>query len=323
MTFPARRVRVSYEPDAGPADPPPITRNGGRAPPSVRRDPAPAPREPLIEGFRESVPFLFFGVAFLILAIWLYAIKTAPVGGLPIWILFAGIGIIALVGGLVGALTQGEEEEPAAPPRRVSSPRVVIEEVAARRAAMAETPPPARSVGPVLTPAAAAVPAPRRIATSPAYPTPAPASPAPSARPMPVASPSWEGSTQRAPFHPLPAHREPDPAIVEGAPTRRNLPVDDVLQSLDELSSYLAMPRPTEATVMASASLEPPPPPNPSRSCAGCENGIALAEEAAPCRGCGLSLCTTCAAGATQEGHQGVCPTCAVLDEVAAGARAA
>ncbi len=250
------------------------------------------------------MPFLFFGVVCLVLSVWMYATNPVRNDPIPIWILLVGIGMIALVGGLVGALLAADEEEvPEPAPRRDVAPTPAPEEY--------PDPAPERRWEPRAPRFAASRPGPPapRVARSPARPVGAAPEPEPTV-PMPAAAVGAAGfSEATGPLPFLPG---------TGAAGR-----DETLESLDELSSFLQAPRPVRPSPRAAAPTSIPPPNGATaKGCAGCDGHLPSGGAAALCRGCGLPLCADCAGAAESAGHGALCPTCTTLEEVSVGVRA-
>jgi hypothetical protein len=262
------------------------------------------------------MPFLFLGAACLVMAAVFRWSDPAPGNTLPLWILLVVIGIVAIVGGLVGALVRGDEEEAPAPRPRLPRPAPEARASRAPEPRPRTTPPPPVRA-PTPAPPVVARPSPREAIpweTSPplfdsdflgarAVPRP----PAPGTMSSADSPPPSVGR----PFPPSPLARP----LFETEPTGR----DEVMRSLEELSQYLQSPRPVRRSEIVP---EPPTPPA-EQICAGCETGIARDDAAGSCRSCGLALCSPCWETSEKVANPGLCPTCALLDEPAGRARPA
>lgn len=264
-------------------------RPGREAPVYVGRE-RPVVRRPALErtrseqsGFRESLPFIFFGAVCLILAVVLYSANPVPGNPIPLWSLLVAIGVIALVGGLIGALVRGDPT-----PSRPSWVRK-------------------RDVVP---PPFASPPRPGRAAFNRAE-----LRPVPVARRDPRPSPPRVGPGQLPPAEtfPLPnlaplapTRVAPSPGPVAVPPVAEIGPADDVLRSIDEISS--AIRRGRRAPKLAGGAVPP------ARTCGNCESSVPATEPERACRTCGTALCANCADTAAREGAVGLCPTCALLE---------
>jgi hypothetical protein len=279
----------------------------GRAPPRVRREEPESSRGHFIEALNESLPFILFGVVCIGLSIWLWDVSPAPGSVLPLWILLLGIGMIALLGGIL-AMVLGEN----APEVRSSRTRT-----SGSRTPSARGPVRPRAVAPASPPEPAA-PIP------PAY-----RPPEPSYDDWPVRRPLFDLGALRMETEDLaeiptdrPASPEEsiDPLLrlrrtPSAAPIREpdvREAGDEVLRSIDDLSVYVRgddRPRRTAAPSSSSPTRD-------SWRCGNCEKGFPGTELDHPCRTCGASLCRMCFERSTQDGQSSLCSVCTLLEGV-------
>ncbi|MCI4345266.1 MAG: hypothetical protein L3K07_00705 [Thermoplasmata archaeon] len=256
---------------------------GGRGAPHVRTARAESFWRELVPGLLAGWPLLLVGVLSLVLGILLYvrAIRLFPSSPLPVWVLFLGIGIIALAGAAIGAITP--EEEPPVPRTKRTAP----------------------------VPVAPREPAPR--AAAPVDETELDDLDALEADPwdeeheplVPI-----DLSAQAAIFS-LPVPRPVTPYSGQLGPD--GLPLDppeqetgEVLAQLEQLTSLLRPVRTYRPSSGGTAIV---------RYCIGCERRLPEEEELQSCTACHAALCKDCASASVRSGVGGKCPTCATLEE--------
>jgi hypothetical protein len=294
----------------------------GRPVPAVFRDP-PEPdrvRAEETSSLAASFPLIFFGAGFAFLGAYVrYEQPAETIGHIPLWIPFFGVGLIALVGGVLSVFAKPGETPPNMPaggahwrgaPRpvpRVTSDRILrppfpVTENAGRR--------PART-GPTGS---------RKPERSwPAEPVPLPAAGPP--KPLRVADPEEPSARSdsslllreldaidadlRASRGPRPLARpwpatEAEPALSGRAPGAELRPAG---RSMDDPSGEDSVPR-------DGPSVEAP------MSCIGCGSEVPSNEEGIRCVGCEQPLCADCLDRSKAAGNSNLCPFCSVLDVV-------
>jgi hypothetical protein len=267
---------VSGNPRAPPAGRVASDPVGRRPLPRTHRWALPETRSPGRDALREAVPFVFFGLLCVAIAVWLFEANPAPGNPLPIWTLLLGIGVVAIAGGIVAVFLPGEQE----PTPRPNPPRPMAEP---RRLRPRPTILPDEPVEPT-SPSSALFAMPLRERTAPA--SAPPPEPFLRSRSAPAgAYDGWLGGERSATEAP------PD------AP-------DEVIASLTELSGLVRGPR--SGATPAGGSV---------RLCSGCESPLPEGVPIDRCHECGGEVCGQCLDRAAAAGHAGLCPTCASLSE--------
>jgi hypothetical protein len=262
---------------------------GGRSAPHVRVEEARSFWGELAPGLLAGWPFLLVGILSITLGVLLYvrAIRLFPSSPLPVWVLFLGIGIIALAGAAIGAITP--EEERARPSPRPS------------RTVSAKPVPP-----PIPAPVAAAAPAPdlgeEELAEGDPWDE--------ELEPLLPADPA-----ALAAIFSLPVPKPVTPYAGDLGPD--GLPLDpperetgDVLAQLEQLTTLLRPVRTYRPAAGGTAFV---------RYCIGCERRLPEEGELRTCSACHGALCPDCASAALRSGVGGKCPTCATLEDASPG----
>ncbi|HEV2449641.1 MAG TPA: hypothetical protein VGU43_04425 [Thermoplasmata archaeon] len=256
----------------------------GRAPPAVRRDRSIHLWERMAPGLLAGWPFLVVGTFGLVVGGLLLAhvVRLLPNSGLPLWVLFLGIGIIAFAGAALGALAPEETPTPTQRPAR-------LRPTAARPLRPAQ---PARPV-----------------------PAPLPVTEVPENLHEP-----WEeeeGSSEdpeaagTAALFSLP-YPGPPPATSAAVGSEgfdasgEDTDHGEVLAQLEQLTTLM---RPTRSAAPAGG------PGGYVRYCIGCERSISGEEEPVFCTTCRGALCPDCGRASQSTEAAGRCPTCAALAE--------
>lgn len=297
-------------------------RSGGRPRPDVRR---PASLLPALES---GAPFLFLGGGCLAVAVWSYIANPAPGDPIPLWTLLAAVGVIAIAGGLLGAIVPEREEAPSLPSRAQRpayrrlpvglEPRTVRPGAPFRPPASA-APPPAPGGGALLFDSegsdflGARADEPER--TTPARPrappverpsTPVFSRPEPRARPLAAPGPDpavavFPASTEH--------RRTAAPALA--SPIANGSVEDEVLQSLNELSSLLASGSYRSVPDRSGAAAQEEVPE--LAICSGCEGALGPSAASTRCASCRGPLCDQCADPGSRDDHPVRCPTCEII----------
>ncbi|MCI4340990.1 MAG: hypothetical protein L3K11_01230 [Thermoplasmata archaeon] len=256
---------------------------GGRGTPAVRREQSPSLWQELAPGLLAGWPFLFLGSLSLLIGILLlvHLLRLFPGSALPYWVLFSGLGIIALAGAALGAMAPEE----AAP----------VERTRPRRAVVARPPP--RPLRPIET-APDPEPVPENLSEPWMEDDEENSEPDPTVTAALFSLP-YPGRTAPASYEPF-----GDTELPSDLPAEET---GEVLAQLDQLSSLL---RPVRSAHPGTSA------PTVVRYCIGCERRIDPAEEPLLCTSCHGVLCAECGSASQRTGEGGKCPTCALLGEV-------
>ncbi|MCI4335716.1 MAG: hypothetical protein L3K17_00755 [Thermoplasmata archaeon] len=241
---------------------------------------APADASPLVEGthaYRHDatpVPLLGVAVGLLALAGWLHVIgSTAGSSRLPLWVLFLGMGVIVLSGGVAAVLLGGDDPESEATDLDLVAPREPAAEPLGAAAPPATSPP-------------------MRVWDGPEPPEP----------PRPRATISGSLGTGPALDSRSPTlNRESAGGPTRAAGMGAALPVTapapaarDAREGIDA-SSAMGSPGGREAAL----------------ACATCGRSLPSRDAWRRCRNCGRPLCTSCLTSSVRRLGSGYCDSCA------------